>query len=441
VKKTLQSALFALTVLLYLSIPQAETQAKRKYSKAEIYRLTLQARRVYVYKKIKSNKQLNAKKAYHRKLKHALYKGKCKTVGLHLPGLRRCKQRCIRFMGRRLCSPQMNCRTFRVFRKTVKVCPVCSVGMRYVKTQVCVKKSRGLYTLYINGRKEHITSTIGRASQSTYDGLKRALAALDNGVKKLGQDIQRTHRRVAHQATTEFHKNLKKFEKTAQARINALVRGNEYKKLFEGQIKMMMATRGAKVIALFLNKNYKSLVKILKNKNYSQIQNTMRAQKTGVKLALHYGKAIAITVALTTAAHAGQVVLACWRQSGNSKRRCLKRQMSYAYQRGTYDIMAGTILAVIDIKIFEPLSHKIAATVTAALASSTLGIGAAAYPIVYGLTSATLNISYSALSQHVIRRQWDNLYRSNFKRSVDSRNNRWVNSLSSDKMRCYSSCQ
>tara|TARA_B100000609_G_scaffold172021_1_gene147276 strand:+ start:24001 stop:27783 length:3783 start_codon:yes stop_codon:yes gene_type:complete len=84
--------------------------------------------------------------------------------------------------------------------------------------------------------------------------------------------------------------------------------------------------------------------------------------------------------------------LDCLAYSGNAKRGCLKRQLTYYTKDAMYSIITNILQAYIDLKWIQPASLKIATYVSVKLAMVTSALGILSFPAVKFIAEKLLNI-------------------------------------------------
>lgn len=373
----IRKSLFSLALLgalcAFLFVPvTAHAAKKRRYTKAQVQQAIKKAGENAIQRALKKSKRLRKLKKRRKQLRLTLKKGFCRTTKI-----RRRKK------GKR--------------RKKRK------------KRTYCVRYKGKKTAVYINGKHKPVLSALGTAARTILKELEKGLNKAQKEFKELGKKIKKLTRQIKKKAGAAFKLAIQKFRKRVRKEAKKIV--GTWKEKILKKIATLVKKQLPKAYAMTKPKTRDKLLKVLKGKkNYKAVKRVMRAKMTAAKAAKAYAKTAIAAIALVVATQALSVTYACWKFSGSKKRNCLNKELPPAVKFGIFRVVSALVGAAIDLSVIEPLSHSLAAAVSSALAAATAGVGAAAYPVVWLISSVTMNLAVFAILEFGIKKVYSNLY-------------------------------
>lgn len=369
------------------------------------------ARQSVVQKKQRSNKSLQDLRSSLSSHLDKLKKGICRSKRIKLPDVK-CKKKC-------------------KFGKCVKVCkPV----IRKRKIEMCMSSDG----MKFKGPNKWLSFEI-KDLKKKYRKLKREKDKIQDKTKKLAKDI-------AKKSIKAFKKALAKFEKRAKAMAQKLSQNKTFRNPIVQLVTKKLAVKSYGTWNTFKSQKSGSVMKeireaLAKENNRDELNKTMRSKQQRQTRLKSYGKTAAIAIGLAVGVNALKVTYKCWQYQKQDKRLCLNKEVALGLRDASFDTLAGLLQGAIDIELIEPSSHTMAGTISSALASLTVGIGAAAYPVAYLASSVALNVVLSLIIEKQGRKRYNTWFESKVGADTRRFSVNLVKKIPDSWMRCYSHCQ
>lgn len=361
-----------IALCMMLGLTTHVVHAKKRYSPAQIQQLLRKSKQAYLQKKIKKSIRIRTLRNRIRRQRKRLYKGYCEN-------------RRIVFSN----PPKYDRWCFRLYKRNGKEHEA----------------------VFINGKHSAILTighTVYRALEKGYKAIKRDV---DRHVKATIRDINKLTRTITTTASREFERKVRELKKLAKVQAKRLLGTPAWRKKILKKIAMLIKKKGSIALSQAKGKMRTKLLAVLKNnRNMKAVKSIMVVNRTAGAVAKMYAKAAAIAIVKSVALQAAKITFKCWKLSDSTKRRCLEQNTAVGMRDLIFTITSRLVAIGLDLSVIEPLSHAFAGAVSVALAAATVGIGAAAYPIVYGITSIALNLAVYAALELAGRPQYNKLY-------------------------------
>lgn len=364
--------LLGLVWLLSPVVGMAKGRAKKKrYTAADIKRLRVQAKERHALLAQQKDKSYQREKAKSKKLEGDLKKGLCKSAKIKL----------------------------KVKLKKGKL------RAKMKKVRICVTSDRkGAPVILIDGKKK----SVAKALKSVVKGLQKTFKLRKKDLKKSRERLKKLGKKIEKGANKAFDFAERQLKKKAEKFAKAMAKGMAMQ-----VTSLTMRYLARRLGAAIAKSNGKVITKLRSLLSKSSKAPAQKAQKTSriSKVAKFSAKTALISAALAATQVSANVILNCWTRGGESKRACLEKQITLGMRDLVYFTVVNIAWFGLDAAVVEPLSHTLAASVAAALATGTMGAGALAYPIAYVASSAAMNGMVYASLETFVKPKWAKFYK------------------------------
>lgn len=131
-----------------------------------------------------------------------------------------------------------------------------------------------------------------------------------------------------------------------------------------------------------------------------------------------YAKGAAIQLLSSFGYYTLRTTYNCANYYSTAKRACLTTEITQSMRDAAYDLTSAMIRVTIDIIAIDPFAHSLAAMVASALASVSMGIGAASYPLAYLAASAALNVVAKLVIDVLMKKEFYGIFNRYFLRTT-----------------------
>lgn len=308
--------------------------------------------------------------------------------------------------------------------------------------ELCIKPHEGKSTLFINGSPKPVPAAFHGAVLGLKKAYHAAKAKADILSQKLSHQGKQRAEQVAKHSASLFDKALQKYRKKVTDLAQKLANSPEWKQRLAAQLAIVAISKIDEATKLAQQQMQTKLQRTLELYTHPEkIRDLALKKPTSKKGETFDNKAVLLGVGLIMAHQAARIAFVCWQQSGPQKRACFNREIATSMRDALFDVLALLVRTALDAHVIAPLSHSLAAALTAHRLLSTASIGSAAYPTAYAAASIAFHGMLSTLYEALLRPEYNKLFETRLRSPIERFNNKLIRQLPEAALRCWGSCK